>query len=228
MAADVDATVALLVDRVQLHLDRFVDEMQKRIIIALAGVPGSGKSTVSAALACCLQAKGVPCMVVPMDGFHYTKKQLSAFPNPREAFLRRGAPFTFDVERLLVLVRTLRETPVTIDMAPPILAPGFDHARQDPVAEEIAVPLTTRVVIIEGNYLLLDQGRWRDVSDLVDDKWFVDTEPSVALSRLVARHVQTGMETTPEAAMVRARANDLLNSDLIRAHLITPDVRVFN
>ncbi|KAL1598563.1 hypothetical protein SLS59_006850 [Nothophoma quercina] len=201
------------------------------MLVALAGVPGSGKSTVSSALLEELASRGIrDVAIVPMDGFHYTKKVLSTFEDPVEAFKRRGAPFTFDAHAFLKLVTTLKSTPVTTSEEPEQIAhaPSFDHAVQDPIEDDIAISSRNRVVIIEGNYTLMDQKPWREISEICDQRWFVDTPPEVVKERLAARHLAAGIETSYEAAVERAETNDIPNGELIRSLLIKPDVSIQN
>ncbi|KAK3944401.1 putative kinase [Diplogelasinospora grovesii] len=226
-----EETVALLCARVQDLLARQASRPGQRILIALAGVPGSGKSTVSAALLRALPYHGIEnAVVVPMDGFHYSKAALSRFNDPDFAFRRRGAPFTFDVAGFLRLVMALKKTPVTSAGEPEVIihAPSFGHAIQDPVIDDIAISSRTKVAVIEGNYVLLNEGPWSKVADLVDESWFVDVSPDVAKERLVRRHLQAGIEQTREAAAHRAEENDMPNGQLIRSKLIEPDVRILN
>lgn len=88
------------------------------------------------------------------------------------AFRRRGAPFTFDAAGFLKLVRRLRDTPVTEcdELEIMIRAPSFDHALKDPVEDAIVVSSQTKLVIVEGNYTLLDEEPWAGISELVDDR----------------------------------------------------------
>ncbi|KAI1848123.1 hypothetical protein JX266_005836 [Neoarthrinium moseri] len=155
---------------------------------------------------------------------------LSTFDDPSMAFRKRGAPFTFDVSRLIDKIRELKALPVTGNKAAEtfIAAPSFDHAVQDPIAEDIQISSQSRVVIIEGNYTLLDKAPWSKIASSVDERWFVDVSRDVAKERLVARHLAAGIETSREAAMIRAEDNDIPNGDLIRAHLLEPDVRIIN
>lgn len=92
-------------------------------------------------------------------------------PDPREAFARRGAPFTFDADAFVDAVTRLKRTPVTEtdDGALGVRLPGFDHRAQDPVPEAIYVGSATRVLVVEGNYLLLDEEPWRGVRECVDE-----------------------------------------------------------
>ena len=85
--------------------------------------------------------------------------------DPDEAFRRRGAPFTFDAESFVKMVHLLSSTPVAQhdDPSRDFWMPSFDHAKQDPIPLDIRVPATTRVVILEGNYVLLDQHPWSQI-----------------------------------------------------------------
>ena len=84
-----------------------------------------------------------------MDGYHYTRAQLDAMPDPATAHARRGAEFTFDGEGFLALVKRLKE-PVTAETTT-IFAPSFDHAIKDPKENDIPVERTHRIVVLEGN-----------------------------------------------------------------------------
>ncbi|CAD7701967.1 unnamed protein product [Ostreobium quekettii] len=86
--------------------------------------------------------------VVPMDGFHYYKAQLDSMKDPMKAYLHRGAHWTFDAAGFVAALRRIRETGAAS-------LPSFDHGRGDPVEDDIKVQSGTRLVIVEGNYLLL-------------------------------------------------------------------------
>jgi pantothenate kinase len=98
---------------------------------------------------------------------------LSTFEDPQLAFQRRGAPFTFDVEAFVKLVNVLKSTPVTPGDSPEhsISVPTFDHAMQDPVEDDLPISSKMRLVIIEGNYTLLDQKPWSGVAKACDEKF---------------------------------------------------------
>lgn len=220
---------AILQDRLLSILNNSPPE--RRIIIALAGVPGSGKSTIAAALLAHLDRIGICDVVVaPMDGYHYTKATLSAFADPDEAFRRRGAPFTFDVESFVEMVRLLSCSPVASheDPSKDIWMPSFDHAKQDPVPLDIWVPATARVVLLEGNYVLLNQHPWSQIGEMADERWFIDASRDVAKQRITQRHLAAKIEHTLQAAEGRAEANDLPNGDFIRMHSVAPEVIIKN
>lgn len=149
-----------------------------------------------------------------MDGYHLSRAQLSALPNPEEAHARRGAEFTFDGASFLALVHAIQVQ--TNDASAGILyAPSFDHAIKDPKADDIPILPTTKIIIFEGNYLSLDKEPWSTAAALMDELWFVDVDFEVARRRLVGRHVKTGVTANEEEAERRVSENDLVNGDEI-------------
>jgi pantothenate kinase len=144
-----------------------------------------------------------------MDGYHLTRAQLSAMPDPETAHARRGAVFTFDSSSLLSLVTLLR-APLTAS-TPTYFAPSFDHAIKDPVEDDIPISPTSRILVLEGNYLSLGKGEWKDIAELMDELWFVEVEEEVAGRRLVPRHVKAGIAKDEESAWKRVWENDLVN-----------------
>lgn len=148
---------------------------------------------------------------LPMDGYHLTRAQLSAMPDPSTAHARRGAAFTFDAPAFLELVQKLREP--LLPETKTIYAPSFDHAVKDPVANDLPIAPTSRIVIFEGLYLSLGSGapEWKQAAELMDELWFVDVPMDKARARLVSRHVVSGIAKDAEEAAKRADENDLVN-----------------
>lgn len=201
---------------------------QERVVVILAGPPGSGKSTIAARVVSRLNASSTTpfAALLPMDGFHLPRATLDALPNSAEAYARRGASWTFDSASVLSLVRVLYSS--RYSPSETILAPSFDHALKDPVASGIKIGPDIKFIILEGNYLLLDEEPWRGIKDLVDDAWFVDVDPELARTRIAKRHIKSGIEHTWESAVRRAEGNDLLNGVIIRKRLVRPDVGVMS
>jgi pantothenate kinase len=194
-----------------------------RVLIALAGPPGSGKSTVAAAVVDRLNAAsecGPYATVLPMDGFHLTRAELDTMPNKVEAYARRGAAWTFDARGVVDLVAALHES--RTNFAKVHRAPAFDHAIKDPVENAIKIDRRIQLVIIEGNWLLYNEDPWSAISQLVDDTWFIEVDEEVALQRVACRHIKSGVETRWEDALYRARTNDMLNGNEICTKLIRP------
>jgi pantothenate kinase len=186
-------------------------------MVAVGGIPGSGKTSLVITMAKRineLHARQSPnespiSACVPMDGYHFTRAQLAAMPDPVYAAARRGAAFTFDPDKFVRLVKTLRE-PLTAE-SKTVYAPSFDHAIKDPVEDDIPIPASARVIFFEGNYLCLDKEPWSEAARMMDELWFVDIDFDTAGKRLVKRHVEAGIAKDAEAAEIRVRENDLVN-----------------
>jgi pantothenate kinase len=93
-----------------------------------------------------------------------------------------------------------------------VYAPAFEREVDEPVAGEIAIEISARIVVVEGNYLLNDVEPWRRVRDLLDETWFCDTDEDERMSRLVRRHTEFGR--TPAAA--RAWATEVDGANAVR------------
>lgn len=190
-------------------------------MIAISGIPGSGKTelaqTVSQRINQIYASENPSAppisTALPMDGYHLTRAQLAAMPDPEHAFARRGAEFTFDGVKFLELVKKLRQ-PITAETRD-VYAPSFDHAVKDPVDDDIAIPPCCRVVLFEGNYLSLDKEPWKEASGLMDELWFVDVDFEVARKRLIRRHIKAGIARNEEEGDKRAQENDLVNGQEI-------------
>ncbi|KAJ5133956.1 Phosphoribulokinase/uridine kinase [Penicillium atrosanguineum] len=202
-----------------------------RLMIAISGIPGSGKTELASMVANRINTlyntenpNAVPIAIsLPMDGYHLTRAQLAAMPDPVYAAARRGAAFTFDGHKFLALVHSLRESLTTkVDS---IYAPSFDHAVKDPVDDDIPIPATSRVVFFEGNYLSLNKEPWSQAAKLMDELWFVDVDFEIARKRLIRRHVKAGIARDEEEADKRARENDLINGrEIVDNRLVVQEV----
>ncbi|EEQ83609.1 phosphoribulokinase/uridine kinase [Blastomyces dermatitidis ER-3] len=189
-----------------------------RLMIAISGIPGSGKTSLATAMTKRINQRysttypdaAAPIATsVSMDGYHLSRAQLAAMPEPAYAIARRGAAFTFDPDKFLQLVRALREP-----LAPgsrTFYAPSFDHAIKDPVENDVPIPATSRVIFFEGNYLSLGKEPWEEAARLMDELWFVEVDFETARKRLVARHVKAGIAKDEAEADRRAVENDLVN-----------------
>ncbi|MEY4766511.1 MAG: hypothetical protein RI907_3184 [Pseudomonadota bacterium] len=175
-----------------------------RVMLGLVGPPGAGKSTVAQALC---EAWGPDAVVVPMDGYHLANVELARLGR-RD---RKGAPDTFDSAGFVALLRRLRHQ--AVDEV--VYAPVFRREIEEPIANAIPVMPQARLVITEGNYLLLDQGPWQQVAGLLDEVWYVDVDDTLRQSRLVARHQQFGRSA--EAARDWVANTDEPNARLIEA-----------
>jgi pantothenate kinase len=183
-----------------------------RLLIGLVGVPGAGKTTLAAQWATHLNAAhgAGTAVALGMDGFHLTKAQLAQFTDPVAAFARRGAPWTFDAAGFVAALQTVRQS-AGLCVA---TWPGFEHAIGDPIADATTIPAATRIVIVEGLYLLHDDDGWEQVRDQLDSCWYLDTPLPVAMDRLAQRHMQA-WGFTRQQADERIATNDGLNARLV-------------
>lgn len=157
----------------------------RRAILGIAGSPGAGKSTLAERLVRELNGDGEPWVsLVPMDGFHLADAELDRLGR-RD---RKGAPDTFDAAGYAALLRRLREEAYD-DV---VYAPGFERTLEQPVAGALPVPPAARLVVTEGNYLLLESGAWARVRPQLDEVWFCELDEEERLRRLIARHVEFG------------------------------------
>jgi pantothenate kinase len=97
---------------------------QRPYMVALVGIPGSGKSVSASLLAASLDELGCHSMVMPHDGYHYPMDRLRVFPDAPDAIYRRGAPDTFDAAALLRDLRRIRDGEEQL-----VPVPAFDHAK---------------------------------------------------------------------------------------------------
>lgn len=164
-----------------------------RFVVGVVGPPGSGKSTVADDLADRLAAP-----VVPMDGHHLPNAELDRLR------LRhvKGSPETFDAAGFVDLVRRLRDSPTAI------AAPTFDRAADEPEPGGCSVAADDRVVVVEGNYLLLPEPPWSELRSLLDFVVYVDVDDDVRVRRLVDRHVAHG-RTRDEAIGFVERSDEI-------------------
>ena len=197
---------------VQRLLDMLAAQPTRRYMLALAGLPGSGKSTAALRWTDAVNAAaGEGSMVaLSMDGFHLTKAQLSAMPDPAAAFRRRGSPWTFDPAGLAHKLGQIRAQGTD---APAVSWPGFEHDVGDPVADAVQVSSGTRLILVEGLYLLHLEHGW-NVAACFDERWFLDVPMDVAMERLVQRNMRAFGQTR-EQTLARMAENDRLNAELV-------------
>ncbi|MEU4479834.1 nucleoside/nucleotide kinase family protein [Micromonospora sp. NPDC023966] len=172
-----------------------------RQLLGIAGAPGAGKSTLAERI---VAEVGPAARLVPMDGFHLAQAELVRLG--RDA--RKGAPDTFDVNGFVSTLRRLRRLEPTS-----VWAPAFRRDIEEPIAGAIEVPPEVRLVVTEGNYLLLRDEPWEEVRTLLHQIWFLDLDAELRVRRLTARHEAYGK--TPEQARAWALGSDEANARLV-------------
>lgn len=190
-----------------------------RQLLGVTGAPAAGKSTLTEVLLDRLRSvdRLGPDAVghLPMDGFHLADVQLERL-GARD---RKGAPDTFDVDGYVAALTRLRERPDRT-----LFAPGFERELEQPIAAAVAIEPAARLVVTEGNYLLLRSGGWESVRPLLAEVWYVDLDPAVRRERLAARHVRFGK--SPAAARAWVDRSDEANAELVAATRTAADVVV--
>jgi pantothenate kinase len=189
-----------------------------RVILAMAGAPGSGKSTLAEKLAGKLNGRQPGLAVVlPMDGYHYDDLYLV----PAGLRPRKGAPHTFDVGGLYHTLKRLRAR----DEAE-VAVPVFDRQIEIARAGARLIPAEVPVIVVEGNWLLLDRAPWDRLRPLFDLTVLVEVPEQVLRVRLRGRWERLGLS---EAEIVaRLQDNDLPNGRLVRDGSVAADWRIGN
>ncbi|MFZ2102475.1 MAG: nucleoside triphosphate hydrolase [Oricola sp.] len=187
-----------------------------RVIAAIAGAPGSGKSTIAERLVELIgeQAPGAAA-ILPMDGYHYDDLLLEELGRRP----RKGAPDTFDVGGLHAMLARLRANEEDA-----VAVPVFDRDIEIARAGARLVPQDVRIIVAEGNYLLLREGAWSDLKPLFDVTVFVDVDGATLRKRLENRWRGYGL--SPEEIRAKVEGNDLPNGRLVIAAGAEADYRL--
>ena len=191
----------------QAELLEFVASIRatgKRILVGLTGPPGSGKSTLAAELAESL-CSSPP--IVPMDGFHLAQAVIEA----RGLADRKGSPETFDSWGFVQLLTQIARP----DVDSVVYAPRFDRSIEEPIAGAVPIEPTDELVIVEGNYLLLDEPPWAQIRPVLHLCAYLELEDETRIRRLIERHVRHG-KPRPEAERF-VRDSDEKNAQLIKS-----------
>lgn len=183
-----------------------------RALVAIAGPPGSGKSTIAESLREVLPENSA--VVVPMDGFHFDDIVL----NQRGLRQRKGAPETFDFRGFAALIRRLRAG------EPEVAIPVFDRSIELSRAGAAIVGSDVKFVLVEGNYLLLDEEPWSGLGELFDFSIFIDVPRGELERRLMERWRFHGK--SDEEARAWIVSNDMPNIERVLARRRAADLVV--
>lgn len=179
----------------------------KRRLIAIVGAPGSGKSTLSKALGEAInQREPGSASILPMDGFHLDDQVLRA----RGRLERKGAPDTFDVGGLVHMHRRL-----AANEEAEIAVPLFDRTLEVSRGGARIIPTSVKIVLVEGNYLLLQNPPWDQLAAFYDLTVQIAVPEEALRARLVERWRKHDLPQ--EVARRRIEDNDLPNARLVNA-----------
>jgi pantothenate kinase len=197
----IETSLATLVERARTLASSARASGSRRALLGIAGAPGAGKSTLARKL---IQALGPVSAVCGMDGFHLSNGELCRLGRAA----RKGALDTFDGHGYVALLHRLADDPPHV-----VYAPTYDRSIEEAVAAAVPVGPEVRLVITEGNYLLVDQPPWQQVKLLVDEVWFCELDDEVRAERLIARHIASGK--TPPDARRWTYESDGANAELV-------------
>ncbi|WP_313107632.1 nucleoside/nucleotide kinase family protein [Atlantibacter sp.] len=195
---------------------------QRRTIVFLCAPPGTGKSTLTTFWEhLSRQDPHLPTIqTLPMDGFHHYNSWLDA--HNLRAY--KGAPETFDVEKLAQNLRQIKEGEG--------FWPQYDRQKHDPV--EAAIWVTAPLVIVEGNWLLRDDDRWRGLAEFCDYSLFIRAPANALRTRLVGRKLAGGLSHAEAEAFyqrtdepnVRRVLEESLPADVMLEMTVAGDYRL--
>lgn len=205
---ELDALVAMLAERAE----------GGRVVAAVAGPPGSGKSTVAERIVEALNERAAGmAAVLPMDGYHYDDLHLV----PAGLRPRKGAPETFDVGGLYHTLKRIRARDEEF-----VAVPVFDRDIEIARAGARMIPAEVPVIVVEGNYLLMQREPWSRLRPMFDVAVLVEVPEPVLRERLRARWVHYGL--TEDEIAWKLDGNDLPNGRVVMAESTGADFRLRN
>ncbi|MHB1111271.1 MAG: nucleoside/nucleotide kinase family protein [Devosia sp.] len=207
-----EAALAFLVD----HVQELAARRSGRIAIGLAGGPGVGKSTLAMQLVQALNAQ-MPGLAayVPMDGFHMLHAKLEALGTVKD----KGAPHTFEGAAFADFLERLKTA------TGPVSGPGYSRKIEDVVQDAFIIAAETRILIVEGNYLLLANSPWWRIKPLFDSSIFIAVPREKVRGRLLRRHAEEGL-FSDERNREHIERVDLSNYDLVSRSRPRADIAI--
>lgn len=177
-----------------------------RVALGMAGGPGVGKSTLAVDLVDRLnrETPGLAAYV-PMDGFHMKHAKLEALGTVQD----KGMPPTFEAAAFADFLARLKAADG------PVSGPGYSRRIEDVVEDAFTVEAGVRLLVVEGNYLLLDTPPWDRVRPMLDLAAFIDVPRETVRARLLKRHAEEGL-FTEERNREHIERVDLANYDLVK------------
>ena len=205
MTDHLNLTPQQALSRLVPHILAMKTQAHARIAIGIAGGPGTGKSTLAAEIVTMLNATHPgSAQLVPMDGFHIRHARLEAMGQTDF----KGAPHTFEGAEFVSFLHHLKAAKTAVS------GPGYSRKIEDVVEDAFTVGPDVRVLVVEGNYLLLTEGPFAGVKPLLDYAVFIDVPRDLVEARLLRRHAEEGL-FSEERNRAHIARNDLPNYDLV-------------
>ncbi len=216
MVESVSLTPAAAVQRLVAHILALESAAHQRIAVGIAGGPGVGKSTIARELVVALDAvKPGSAALVPMDGFHMRHQKLLDLGTAHE----KGAAHTFEGAAFVDFLARLKRATDAVS------GPGYSRRIEDVVDDAFTVQPEVRVLVVEGNYLLLPDPPWAGVRSMLDYAVFVDFDRDKVRARLLKRHGEEGL-FTEERNREHVERVDLANFDRVRQSRDRADIAI--
>jgi len=190
-------------------------EGRKRYIVAIAGPPGAGKSTFAQALLLLLKEKSIQAKIISMDGFHLDNSILA----DRNLLDRKGAQATFDTAGFIHLMNRLT------NFEDDVVIPEFDRNKDLSIAGSSIISTKDKVLIVEGNYLLIEEEPWTKLKKTWDQTIFINPGIDTLEQRLLNRWLRYGLDT--QDAKKRTLSNDLPNARYVLEKSSDSDIQIF-
>ena len=188
---------------------------RKRYIVAIAGPPGAGKSTFADALLLLLKEKSIQAKIISMDGFHLDNLVLAE----RNLLERKGAPATFDAAGFIHLMNRLTSFENNV------IIPVFDRNKDLSIAGSSIISTEDKVLIVEGNYLLIEEEPWAKLKKSWDHTIFINPGIDILEHRLLNRWLRHGLDL--QDAKLRTLRNDLPNARYVLEKSSDSDIQIF-
>ena len=202
------------------HIHALASTASNRFVVLFAAPPGAGKSTISAfwTWLCHQDANLTPLQSLSIDGFHYPNSYLQQHRIERDGkklslMSIKGAPESYDVRALCTTLEQLKQRRT-------VTWPFYDRNIHDPVPDAITV--IAPVVVIEGNWVLLDEPDWRRLQDMADLSIFLEVDEPLVRERLIKRKARGGY-TLPEVEAHYKRA-DKPNIERVLSRRLLADI----
>ena len=191
-------------------------KQDKRLLVAIAGPPGSGKGRIAAKVAKIINQSGVSCSVISIDGW------CSSPHHELDSLVPKSPPWTFNGAAAVDLVEQVRkQNTESNDFKSP-----FALHVEDVDNHSLNAAGDASIVLFEGLYVLCEDLPWARISSLVNERWFVEIEPEVGRQRVIRRFLESGIEPDLDAATTRYDENDIFNAEFVNRTSKERDVTI--